>query len=373
MAPDPESRDLTGLARSLDELFHRTRPTTSRPPGLPTDEGGEEALPDDPAALTRALEGWLDDVLHPESAPAERSATSLRLAAAALTEAGRPEPVVEAVLRLAVVPPEEPGHAGALALARTMMVPAVAERLAARLSAVRDEGRRRVLTLATGRLGAPMAEALGDALTRAESRAARHAYTDALAAVGREGVDVLEAMTRDERWFVVRNAVLVLGASGGDWAVVHLTRCLAHPDPRVRRETVMALSRIGGTDAKELVPGLLDDPDPRVREAAALSSGALRVEAAVRPLVDVLRRGDEPEVEVAVLRALGRIGDPGAVEEMERKAAGSFLSRPPPEVRIAAYRGLAAMGTPRAKRVLRRGLDDRNGQVRAAVEEVLGG
>ncbi|HZD03999.1 MAG TPA: hypothetical protein VE173_03750, partial [Longimicrobiales bacterium] len=194
MASTPDPRGLTGLARSLQELFDRTAPPSSQPerppPGM--EDGGPP--PADPAESARALEDWLDAVLSPGSTAWEAPPASFRRAAAALAEAGRLEPVAEAILRLAAVSPDESHHADALAFARGLMSPAVAGRLAARLGAVRDQARRAELTAAVGRLGPPMAEALADALTRAGSRAARHAYTDGLVALGREGADAVEAL-----------------------------------------------------------------------------------------------------------------------------------------------------------------------------------
>lgn len=370
MASTPESRDLTGLARSLDRLFQRTERVVADP-GAGITTAAASGLPKGLAALARKLGRRVEEYLSSTGSERGVGVAGIRSAAAELLGAGDVEPVADAVVRLAGVPPGDPRATGAHELARELTSPAIARRLVDRLGAVRDEERREGLTVAVGRLGRRAAEALGDALTRTENRAARHTFTNALAKVGEDAADVLATMSRDERWFVVRNAVLVLGGTEGAWAVRPLTSCLWHPDWRVRRETLIALARIGGPAAGRPVPGMLSDPDPRVREAAALASGELEEASAVGDLLEVLRRGDEPAVEVAVLRALGRIGDPRALGEMEKKAEGSLLSRPPREVRLAAYRALAAVGTARAMVALRKGLADRDADARAVAEELL--
>jgi HEAT repeat protein len=178
-------------------------------------------------------------------------------------------------------------------------------------------------------------------------------------------------MLLDRRWFVVRNAVTVMGEVGGKPAVEHLTRALAHEHERVRREAVMALARIGGTDSGQLILGMLDDSDDGVRAAAAMALGVLGFERALRPLLAHLHDERSADVQQEVLRALGQLGDPGAVHELEKFAEPSFFSRTSVPVRIAAYRALAAIGTPHARKVLEAGLDAKEPEIRNAVRAAL--
>jgi len=74
---------------------------------------------------------------------------------------------------------------------------------------------------------------------------------------------------------------------------------------------------------------------------------------------------------VECLHALGRIGDPGAVPLIEKKAVGGLFSRPPREIRIAAFRALASIGTARAVRTLEKGARDRDSGVRTAAKALI--
>jgi len=360
------------MARALDVLFghHTAGADTGKSDGRdPEVEGepvpGERAR--EPAATAKVLADGVRDVL----AGREEASACVRDAARRLTLVGHVEPVVDAAVCLVSSSSREAPDEEAWTLARQLASADVTRRLAARLGAIREPGRRAELATAIGRLGPAMAEALGEALARTEDRGARFALTSALVRVGEDGADVLASLARDRRWFVVRNAVLVLGETRAQWALAHLTRTLAHPDARVRRETLMALARVGGDEAAKLVCGMVSDPDPRVRETAALASGTLRGAVAVEPLLRTLAQGDERVVEMAILRALGQLGDNRAVPALERKAEGSFLSRPPTEVRIAAYRALAAIDTPGARDVLRGGLRDRDPEVRAMAVQLM--
>lgn len=375
MASTREPESLKGLARSLVDLFERSNrrgdPGSAHTGGQATPSPVLEI--EDPLAAARELDYQLDEFLAGRGSARAAPASRIRELGRGLVEIGRVEPVADAVLRLSMVSGGEAVDARGPTLARVLLTPAVAGRLAARLEAVRDGSRRAMLVRTLSRLGPVMARAAGEALTHSESRSARRALTDVLASVGEEGAEVLAEMVRDERWFVVRNAVLVLGEIGGEWPPPLVKGTLDHPDPRVRREALMALARLGGPDAGRWVTGLIDDPEERVREAAALTAGALRERDAVVPLMGLVEAEESDAVTVAGLRALGRIGDARATDVLERRAGGTLLSRSSTEVRVAAYRALGALGTERARAAIRVGLRDRNAEVRTVVEELMRG
>lgn len=260
----------------------------------------------------------------------------------------------------------------AAAVAAEITTPAVARRLVADLQAsARDEARRDELVEVMGALGGVVAEPLADALADAEDRSVRRALMDALAASAADRPDVLTELLADSRWFVVRNGVAVLGEVGGEGALEHLTRALGHEHGRVRREAVMALARLGGSDPAQLILGMLDDPDEGVRGAAAMALGVLGLERALRPLLARLDDESSADVQVEIIRALGQLGDPGAVPALEKRADPGLFSRTPTPVRVAAYRALAAIGTPHARKVVQAGLEAREPEVRNAVRAVL--
>jgi HEAT repeat protein len=359
MSSRPYSEQARGLVRSLGDLFAGRPP---RPVTIPEPSAGPNE-----DRLLRMVRSFL------AADPADRPglASALRFEAAeAPGRSGGDEALADAVERLARST-HVPGDAGR-ELARDLVTPAVARLLTERLRhATRDEARRDELVAAAAPLGADIARALVAALEEAEDRSVRRALLDALVAAAPRAPEVLADMVRDRRWFVVRNAVTVLGEIEGEQAVQHLTQVLAHTHPRVRREAVMALARIGSDDAAQLILGMLDDPDEGVRAAAAMTLGVLEVGRGVRPLLDRLEREERPDVQVEILRALGQLRDPGAVTAVEKRAQPSRFSRTPVPVRIAAFRALAAIGTPHARAVLREGLDDREPEVRTAVRAAL--
>ena len=197
----------------------------------------------------------------------------------------------------------------------------VSTQMVVRLGRVQVEEERVRLIQAYATLGDPVAAAIADALTDTEDRLARKTYVAALGAFGSAGAHAVEKMLQDSRWFVVRNGVAVLGVVAGPDAIEHLTASLANEHAAVRRETVRSLAKVGGDNAGLLVTSMLGDSDPEVRAEAARAVSALKAERAYKPLMEILKQGDEeavleqgPSGARRVGRRLGRVCDREAGE-----------------------------------------------------------
>ena len=333
-----------------------------------SDEAGQlAATRADPAALAAAVDLFLS------GAPREHEglAREVVATASALSEGNDVDPIVDAVERLTLAAGEAEDDQ-ALGVARSILTPQVAGRLALRLSVERDEQRTADVRTVCRRLGDDMVVAFREGLADATDRRTRRASYDALIAMGEVARGVIEAMVDDDNRFLARNAVSILGEIGGERAIDLVTSALAHTDARVRREALLVLAKLGAQEAGPLIIGMLDDPDADVRVAAVMAAGELKLERALKPLLARLETKGDPDLQLAVLRALGQIGDPGAVNAIEKHAVGSFFSKPPTEVRIAAYRALHHIGTPRAKKLLGQAAGDKDPEVQAEVRELVG-
>jgi hypothetical protein len=271
----------------------------------------------------------------------------------------------EKLVRAAGDPPNQE-H---LDFARAVVNPAVASRLVQRLGQGADEPRRQEGFALCRRLGRVMANALKGALTGALDKDVRRVYYDALISMGDSVRPMIEGMVADENRFLVRDAVAILGEMGGPRAVELVTSALADTDARVRAEALLAVGKLGDPEAGQLVLGFLEDSDATVRLAAADASGRLRLARAQRPLLRMLEEAEKSDEIIALLRALGQIGDPGAVPAIEKHAVPSLFSKPSTEIRVAAYRALHAIGSPHARELIRQTAQDRDPGVRVALRE----
>lgn len=303
----------------------------------------------------------------------------MRQTAGWTVEQGRLGEVVELALRLRRDAEELAKRAPSRRAQVMLALEAVATRrvvdeLVARLGKARTEEERTALQSTLLHVGAAVVVPLVRALTDAEEMSARRAYRDALVELERVGIPLLEDMAADERWFVVRNMVSILGEIPSAESLEHFARTVAHSDVRVRRETVLALTKLGGEEAVPLLVRALSDPDPGIRAAAAMGLGLTHVPAAVTPLLSRLAQEGNAEAEAEIIRALGRLGDPRALPHLaERAESGGWLSRRPVSTRVEAVRALGALRDERARAVLQRLAGDRAAEVRDAVQRVLRG
>jgi len=367
-APWPPNPELTlGEETIVSEPAWTGPPAHDEPPleiAAPSGEPSRQsagAVALDEGAFARAV----DDYVVGDTAMRERVetlATGLqdRLALDPLADA------VEKLVRAAGDPPD----ARHLDVAAAVINPAVASRLVQRLGQESDEPRRQEYFALCRRLGRVMANALKGALTGALDRDVRRLYYDALIGMGDAVRPMIEGMVADDNRFLVRDGVAILGEIGGPRAVELVTSTLADTDPRVRAEALHALGRLGDAQSGQLVLGSLEDPDSTVRLAAAHASGQLRLERALRPLLHLLEASQKPDETIALLGALGQIGDPGAVPAIEKHAVPSLFSKPTTDVRVAAYRALHAIGSPHARDLIRQTVSDKDPGVRVALREL---
>lgn len=281
------------------------------------------------------------------------------------------DPVARAVAALTLAA-GDPVDTEIYSVAESITSPSVLDRLARQISLERDEGKRAEYFTICRTIGANMASAIRADLAESTDRLARKIYCQALVEMGEAGRAVIEDMAVDENRFLVRNAISILGEQGGERAVELCTSALANPDARVRKEALRSLAKLGDLESGPIVVGLLDDPDVDVRLAAIVAAGELRVERALKPLIATLKGTKNPDEALTLIRALGRIADPGAVASIEKHAVTSLFSRPRTDVRITAYRALNEIGTPRARRLLNQALNDKDPAVKAAVKAMLG-
>lgn len=216
------------------------------------------------------------------------------------------------------------------------------------------------------------ADVLIDNLISAEAAGERRAYLEVLRQCP-SAVNSLLHLLSDDRWYVVRNAVALLGELGATGADSRLAELASHREPRVRRSVATALGKLGTSRALLALLQAMNDPSPDVRLQAVHAIGAARNSRAVPWLIEALDHEQDADVQGAILLALGRMPTEDGVARLVRAAeAGGMLIRKPSALRLRAIDALADAGTPSARRALDGLLNDRDRDVRAAVERAIG-
>ncbi len=217
-----------------------------------------------------------------------------------------------------------------------------------------------------------------NALVAEKRRLGRRRLVDVLVSIGPPVVPYAVRMLEDQRWFVVRNMVTVLGGIGTQEAIRAVLRISRDPDPRIRKEAARVLGRAAGPEVEDRIVELMEDPDPSVRLMAISAAGSLRTPVMMEALWDLYRaipiRSSEWALKPAVLQAVGRSGlreaVPRVVEELRRKHW--FHRRRWTEVRRAAIQALGDLGGPEAVAALEAVVeDDPSAELRAAARRAL--
>jgi HEAT repeat protein len=173
-------------------------------------------------------------------------------------------------------------------------------------------------------IGEPVVRPLLDALNNAPDMVLRKRILDILARIGRPiGPAVMDALG-DDRWFVVRNMILLLGEAKVVEAAPRIIPFASHASEQVRIETLRALNQILNVDhALDLFASAIFDTDDRV---ASCAIGIL----CQRPTPNVVERlqelfeSDDKRLtdprKLKIIDALARGKDPSCVALLSRLA-----------------------------------------------------
>jgi HEAT repeat protein len=134
-------------------------------------------------------------------------------------------------------------------------------------------------------------------LSELNDRKQRRLLCEILAEIGNQDIDTLAEALNDEKWYLVRNIVMILGMTKDPGSVKYLEKVSKHMDVRVRRETIRALEGISNGETKDLFIAALEDSDATVR--------------------------------IAALRALRRLKAPGLFEVLSRNISRDELRKKP--------------------------------------------
>jgi len=162
-------------------------------------------------------------------------------------------------------------------------------------------------------IGLPFVEPLLDRLTGEEDRAIRQFYLDLLVEMG--GIvkkPVIERLT-DERWYVVRNLLIILRDLNDPSVVSSIHGILDHPHPKVRHELLHVLIKFNDPVADKILLDEIDSPDMNRQLKAIMLAGMSRSSEVSQKLAGLLTsRGFDKNgfgIKRASVQALADIGD----------------------------------------------------------------
>ncbi|HUJ79815.1 MAG TPA: HEAT repeat domain-containing protein [Nitrospiria bacterium] len=189
----------------------------------------------------------------------------------------------------------------------------------------------------------------------------RKVICDAMVPLGQDHLEVLAGRLKDDRWFVVRNLIYVMGRIGGAKVITYLAPLVRHPEPRVRKEIIKILD---GMDSEKVIDVLLEclpDQESSVRMMAMRALARRKTPRVIEPLTAIIEDRQFAAKDVAekldAFVTLGSSGRPEALAVLKQFLKGSSWWRRSEHEQscwCAAY-ALKQMGTDEAIALLEEG------------------
>lgn len=239
-----------------------------------------------------------------------------------------------------------------------------------------SEPEARAFTEFASDLGESAVDVLGQVMAELDGAPQARPLADAIVERCRSTPERLAPWVADHRPNVVRAAVNILAAIGGNGIVGPLQAAIRHPNPRVRAEAVQALRSADARLVKPLLLPVLDTLDTRLFcQALQKLSEARDPQVAQAMLLLMVAPEFEPrpaEEKHAIYSALGATGGDEVIPDLEVELLkGGWFERVNESHRQTVARCLARIGTPLARMVLENGAKSRRAQVRDACTDVL--
>jgi HEAT repeat protein len=221
----------------------------------------------------------------------------------------------------------------------------------------------------TDALGTSAHRSLLEALASENSRSRRRRLFDFIASIGPAIVPEALPFLKDERWYVLRNMIVLLRTVQDKTSLPQIRELAQHPDLRVKMEAIKSLFAIDPNVPRSLLDNLLEDPDPKVSEAAITMVGAYGIKEGIDPLLRMLEGNDmmgaKRMIRIKVMKALGDIGEPRALAQLDRFMKPSILPWPSKDERYAAWQTLHRYPADAREPFVERGLKSKDPQIRA--------
>ena len=206
--------------------------------------------------------------------------------------------------------------------------------------------------------GPAMAARLVERLETEPDRVWRGRLMDGLRSMGELGLPPLEAALKSDKWFLVRNALVMLSEAGTPAQLPKVLPLLRHTEPRVSRSAVRCVWRLGGNAAEGHLLTALKDAEYGTQLEILFALAQIKGRATPPVLLALgSDRGAAERSRVKILESLAGLATPdqaGPLAELARRKGLFGSSAEPLPIRAAAIKALAAIpeAAPAVKKIL---------------------
>jgi HEAT repeat protein len=219
---------------------------------------------------------------------------------------------------------------------------------------------------------------LVELLASVDKMKARRVLCEILIKLGASQVDFFVTKLEDDRWFLVRNLIYVVGRIGDPKVLKSFPRLMQHKDPKIRKEVLHALDMIESPKTNDLLVKVLSDPDLSNRLFVLRALAKRKAPEALEPLMDILTSKEFEEKEMhekkEIFDAIGKVGGDDVVPRLRRLLEvkwSLFKNARAEEMGLCAAFALQRIGSPSAIEALRKGSGSNSKSIREACVKAL--
>lgn len=215
-------------------------------------------------------------------------------------------------------------------------------------------------------LGASAVDILLERLTTSNDLKERRFIITEITKLGEIAFERVIYYLDDERWYVVRNMLTILGFAGQDKYLPALKKVIDHPDIRVRKELVKTLARMPGKESLRYLRDMLKKEDEEVKQLIIFSLGILKDVDSLPEIIRELNENNNPIIKKEALLAIGRIGTKNAINVLKDFAMKkTFFNKANNKIlRLNAIDGLSEIKSEESIKILEKLITDSDIEIR---------
>ena len=220
-------------------------------------------------------------------------------------------------------------------------------------------------------------EAVIEQLALAEHFKQRQYWMQVLETIGTDANQLLLQSLDDERWYLIRNLLIVLGKNLQPATLKAVQRLSSHPHPRVRQEVIRVLQHCNPATANRLLLEELESDDPEAQlaaiEVAANSNDSIVLNRLHQLLQTELGDGSDLERKQKILASLAKINNRDSLSLLRYllQKKGLLTSKRQKQFQQAIIYSLPDYKQPEAKKLLREIAAGRQRQLSALANKQL--
>ncbi len=216
-----------------------------------------------------------------------------------------------------------------------------------------------------------------DALAEEDSMSIRRFLIDLLKQFGDKIVHEIIKRLNDERWFVKRNMLYLLSETDSREVIEYIRPYCRDENPKVNIAALKCLLNVGDRFAIDIIKEYLSSNEKEKIEQSILLSSSYKIKEVVGDLVNLLLKKAlsvvDLENKIPIIKALGEIGDPEAVDALREVVSTKslFFGETVERIKEEVYKTLKNYPYESIKDLVERGIKSKNNIIREECIKII--